>query len=34
MPLFAGIASLAWPILGLVISKVQFIIIEMAYTQS
>lgn len=34
MPLLAAIASLVWPVLGLVISKVQFIIIEMSYTHS
>ena len=34
MPLLAAIASVTWPVLGLVISKVQFIIIEMSYTQS
>lgn len=34
MPLVAAIASLAWPVLGLVFSKVQFIIIDMAYTGS
>lgn len=32
MPVLAAIASVAWPLLGLVISKVQFIMIEMAYT--
>jgi ABC-type multidrug transport system fused ATPase/permease subunit len=31
MPLIAGIASLSWPVLGMIISKVQFIIIEIAY---
>lgn len=34
MPLLAAIASTTWPVLGLVISKVQFIIIEISYTHS
>lgn len=31
MPLIASIGSLSWPVLGLTISKVQFVIIEMWY---
>jgi ABC-type multidrug transport system fused ATPase/permease subunit len=34
MPILAAVASLTWPILGLTISKVQFIVIEMFHTNS